>query len=128
MDDAGLDNVDAELIFLLEFHFFELRQNIPVGRTEGKVVDFIDADPAQVVVLQALRGILCLCPKKGQADGDVRVGVHQLHENFLRGDLDAQFFQALADECLRESFTRLYLAADKFPQHTSCLVGRALAD
>ena len=33
MDDAGLDNVDAERIFLLEFHFFELRQNIPVGGT-----------------------------------------------------------------------------------------------
>ena len=65
MDDAGLDNVDAERIFLLEFHFFELRQNIPVGGTEGKMVDFIDADPAQVVVLQTLRGILCLCPKEG---------------------------------------------------------------
>ena len=35
---------------------------------------------------------------------------------------------AQAYECLRESFTRLYLAADKFPQHTSCLVGRTLAD
>ena len=65
MDDAGLDNLDAERIFLLEFHFFELRQNIPVGGTEGKMVDFIDADPAQVVVLQTLRGILCLCPKEG---------------------------------------------------------------
>ena len=57
MDDTGLDNVDAERIFLLEFHFFELRQNISVGRTEGKMVDFIDADPAQVVVFQTLRGV-----------------------------------------------------------------------
>lgn len=63
MDDAGLDNVDAERIFLLEFHFFELRQNIPVGGTEGKMVDFIDADPAQVVVLQTLR-VSCVCVQK----------------------------------------------------------------
>ena len=66
--------------------------------------------------------------KKRKVNGDIRILVHKLREHIAHGHLDCQLLHAFSHECLLPGLAFFDLAADKFPQQTSCLMRRPAAD
>ncbi len=86
-------------------------------------------DPFQGIVFQRLGetvedGAVEQC----QPDQYIRILVNYLHKLLTHIHGDGQFFHAFPHQRLLEALTGFYLAAHEFPEKTSCLIGRPLAD
>ena len=66
--------------------------------------------------------------KEGEVDGEIGVGVGDLHKDVAGHHLNPQLFPALPDERLLLCLCGFHLAADKLPQRAPRLVLRPLAD
>ena len=96
---------------------------------ERKLVNLVHHNPADIIMLAHLRDALSDGGvEQGQMDGQIRVFVRHFGKGTAHGYRDCKLLAAFAHECLFFGLTVLHLAANEFPQQTTRLMCRALAD